>query len=182
MVRRSFCHRQVDVTRDDAERFNHAGLQCVHQPPVLMRLHLLHCRGGIVGIGVRSPLMGLLKSADEKQQRADAKAEAEFWSSPVGRARTAHNDGDLFFQVEIPHSKVKADVPMTAGRNAKVAYASGGTDTLSGIVAEGWRLVNSGWVYVQTGQESRDKFLASGQQTVTRGEVVGIYLFERSGR
>lgn len=124
--------------------------------------------------------MGLLKSAEEKQQKADAKAEAEFWSSPVGRARAAFTDGDLFFQVEIPHSQIKNDAPMTAGRNAKVRYASGGTDTLSGIVSEGWHLISSGWVYVQTGQESRDKFLASGQQVVTRGDVVGIYLFERA--
>jgi hypothetical protein len=36
---------------------------------------------------------------------------------------------------------------------------------------------SSAAVFIETGQSSRDRFLASGQQTVVNGEVVGIYLF-----
>lgn len=124
--------------------------------------------------------MGLLKSAEEKQQRADDKAAQEFLLSPIGQARTAFADGDRFFQLELPHSQVKGVVAAMVGVTSQIKHAGGGTDTLGAVAAEGWRLINSGWVYVQTGQESRDKFLASGQQIVTRGEVVGIYLFERA--
>jgi hypothetical protein len=34
-------------------------------------------------------------------------------------------------------------------------------------------------VYLETGQNSRNKFLSSGQQVVTTGQVIGIYLFRR---
>lgn len=50
-------------------------------------------------------------------------------------------------------------------------------DLLGQIEQVGWRLEQASWVYVQTGQNSRDKFLASGQQVVVTGEVIGIFLF-----
>lgn len=115
------------------------------------------------------------------QVRAKASgAEVPFWETPIGRARKAFADGDRYFQLELPHSQVKGMVGMMLGVSTEIKHAAGGTDTLGAVAAEGWRLVNSGWVYVQTGQESRERLLASGQQFVTRGEVVGIYLFERS--
>lgn len=124
--------------------------------------------------------MAFRKSEDEKKQAAADKAKKAFLASPVGLARTAFSNGDMFFQVEIAHSKIKNNILSDAGRHANVQHANGGTDTLGEIVREGWHLISSGWVYVETGQESRDKFLSSGQQVVTRGEVVGIYLFERA--
>jgi len=121
------------------------------------------------------------RTKDELKARARArKTQPSFWDSPIGRARKAFADGDRYFQLELPHSQVKGMVAAMLGVTTEIKHAAGGTDTLGAVVAEGWRLLNSGWVYVQTGQESREKFLASGQQFVTRGEVVGIYLFERS--
>lgn len=126
--------------------------------------------------------MGFRKTEDEKKIAAAEKAERDFWKSPIGQARQAFTDGDRYFQLELPHSQVKGIVAAMVGVSSHVQHSTGGTDTLGAVAAEGWRLINSGWVYVQTGQESRDKFLASGQQIVTKGEVVGIYLFERIER
>jgi len=53
----------------------------------------------------------------------------------------------------------------------------GAPDVLGQIEDLGWRLDHASWVFTETGQSSRDKFLASGQQTVVTGEVIGIYLF-----
>lgn len=133
---------------------------------------------------VYPPLEEELVRKREEEQRAtattkEARDEHAYWQSPIGRARQAFSDGDHYFQLELPHSQVKGMVAAMVGVSTQIKHSAGGTDTLGAVVAEGWRLVSSGWVYVQTGQESRDKFLASGQQIVTRGEVVGIYLFER---
>jgi ribosomal protein S27E len=40
-------------------------------------------------------------------------------------------------------------------------------------------LLHADWICIQTGQNSRDKFMASGQHVVVTGEVIGIYLFRR---
>jgi hypothetical protein len=50
---------------------------------------------------------------------------------------------------------------------------------LGRIELAGWRLEHANWVYVETGQNSRNKFLSTGQQVVTTGQVMGIYLFRR---
>jgi hypothetical protein len=52
--------------------------------------------------------------------------------------------------------------------------------TMNSIAREGWRLVNGSFVFHETGSESRDKFLASGQHVAVRGAVVGYYLFARN--
>ena len=108
-----------------------------------------------------------------------SKEEAEFWESPVGRARAAKHYRSTFFQIEIPHETISGytNLGWAAGNHQVRRQHQGATDTLGEIEAEGWRLEHASWVYVQTGQNSRDKFLASGQQTVVLGEVVGMYLF-----
>jgi hypothetical protein len=40
--------------------------------------------------------------------------------------------------------------------------------------------VQSSYVFVQTGEDSRDKFMASGQRTAIKGKIVGVYLFRRA--
>jgi hypothetical protein len=52
-------------------------------------------------------------------------------------------------------------------------------DVLNSVCHEGWDLVNGSFVFVEEGQQSRDKFLASGQNVATKGPVVGYYLFRR---
>lgn len=53
--------------------------------------------------------------------------------------------------------------------------------TLDAIERQGWKLEHAGYVFRVTGSESRDKFLASGQQEAVSGEIIGIYLFRASG-
>jgi len=51
---------------------------------------------------------------------------------------------------------------------------------LNSVCREGWDLVNGSFVFHELGSESRDKFMASGQNVAVRGTIVGYYLFERS--
>ncbi len=51
------------------------------------------------------------------------------------------------------------------------------SNVIQSIEEEGWRLEHVGYVYRITGSQSRDKFIASGQQEAVSGEIVGIYLF-----
>jgi hypothetical protein len=40
--------------------------------------------------------------------------------------------------------------------------------------------VNGSFVFVETGQQSRDKFMSSGQNVSVAGATIGYYLFRRS--
>ncbi len=51
---------------------------------------------------------------------------------------------------------------------------------LNSVCREGWELVNGSFVFVETGQESRDKFLSYGQNVAIKGTTVGYYLFRRT--
>lgn len=121
------------------------------------------------------------KAAADAQQAAEGAARA--WAaSPPGQAQAAYQNGDGFFQVEIPHSQFRGFANLmwsSSGTSSRQVHRGGATDVLSAVEAQGWRLEHASWVYVQTGQNSRDKFLASGQHVVVSGDVVGIYLFRR---
>lgn len=74
-------------------------------------------------------------------------------------------------------------------QKAIIAPMMGGTTTqaetdasadLNAIVNEGWELLNGSVTFVQTGEESRDKFMASGQQVAVSGHVMACYLFRRA--
>lgn len=115
------------------------------------------------------------KALEEQQRAADA-----YWTSPVGQAQRARDEGARFFQIELPHSTVSGYANLmwsAAGTSQTVIQHGGAPDVLGQIEEVGWRLENVSHVFMETGQSSRDKFLASGQQTVVQGKVVGIYLF-----
>ncbi|BBY43418.1 hypothetical protein [Mycolicibacterium celeriflavum] len=135
--------------------------------------------------------MAFFKEKTEEERAADAarkaaaaakRAEQAFWASPQGLATTAFKRGDEFFQVEIPHSSVTGftNAAFNSATAGKIRRQLTRTDLLGQIEEAGWRLEHADWVYIQTGQNSRDKFLASGQHVVVTGEVVGIYLFRRN--
>jgi hypothetical protein len=86
-------------------------------------------------------------------------------------------------QLEIPHSSVTGftNAAFNSATVGKIRQKLTRTDLLGQIEEAGWRLEHADWVYIQTGQNSRDKFLASGQHVVVTGEVIGIYLFRRDG-
>lgn len=122
--------------------------------------------------------MALFKSADEKQAAATDAAERAYWESPVGQAKLAHQRGDAVFQLAMPLRGQKAViVPMAGGTS--VATEKDWTAELNEVVSVGWDLVNGSVVFVQTGQESREKFMASGQNVAISGQVIGYYLFKR---
>lgn len=50
---------------------------------------------------------------------------------------------------------------------------------LNAVCREGWDLVSGSFVFVEQGQQSRDKFMSSGQNVAIKGETVGYYLFRR---
>lgn len=135
--------------------------------------------------------MGWGKTEEEKAKEAQSKAaaratrdreraEAAYWASPVGQADQAKREGARFFQVEIPHKSVTGYANAmwsSTGVHQRQTNYRGAPDVLGQIEDLGWRLDHASWVFTETGQSSRDKFLASGQQTVVTGEVIGIYLF-----
>ncbi|GAA5158953.1 MULTISPECIES: hypothetical protein [Amycolatopsis] len=50
---------------------------------------------------------------------------------------------------------------------------------LNPVCREGWDLVNGSFVFVEQGQQSRDKLMSSGQNVAVKGQTVGYYLFKR---
>jgi hypothetical protein len=53
------------------------------------------------------------------------------------------------------------------------------TAVLNAVCREGWEIVSADFPFVMTGQQSRDKFLASGQDVAIAGTVLGYYVFKR---
>ena len=52
-------------------------------------------------------------------------------------------------------------------------------DVLNSVCREGWELITGSFVFVEEGQQSRDKFMSSGQNVAIKGSVIGYYLFKR---
>jgi hypothetical protein len=102
-----------------------------------------------------------------------------FLASPAGQARTAFERGDQLFQFEIDVKNTQAVViPMvTATTNTS---STDPVEILNSVCHEGWELVNGSFVFHELGSESRDKFMASGQNIAVKGTVIGYYLFRRS--
>lgn len=119
------------------------------------------------------------KAVREAEKRAERERKA-FEESPPGQARTAFGRGDGYFEIEMDlrdtgslnsHGLTRLD----GHRQDK----TGRTDALSLVEAEGWSLIQASHMFVQTGEDSRDKILRSGQRTAVKGKIVGIYLFRR---
>jgi hypothetical protein len=52
-------------------------------------------------------------------------------------------------------------------------------DVLNEVAKIGWELANGSVTFIEQGQQSRDKFLSSGQNVAIKGTTVGYYLFKR---
>lgn len=111
------------------------------------------------------------RTAREDQRQA-------FSASPMGRARRAFERGDSVFQVAIDVMNQQAIIVAMVGSNT-LQRTSDPTDILNSVCREGWELVNGSFVFVERGQQSRDKFMASGQNVAIKGMTVGYYLFRR---
>lgn len=131
--------------------------------------------------------MAFLKKTEEEKAgeaaaREDKQREREqaaFMASPVGQARTAFEQGDRVFQVEFEVMKQTAEIVAMMG-SFNTSKANSPTAVLNAIVAEGWELINGSFVFVVQGEQSRDKFMSSGQNVAVKGATVGYYLFRRA--
>jgi hypothetical protein len=134
------------------------------------------------------PLIGR-KSEEEKAAAAAAKqaqkteeaierARQAFWASAPGQARVAYERGDEVFQCAFDVMAQQAVVvAMTGAHTTKTTNDP--TEILNAVCCEGWELLTGSFVFVEQGSESRDKFLASGQNVAVKGATVGYYLFKR---
>jgi hypothetical protein len=117
---------------------------------------------------------------ESQRRRATADKEArEFAASPVGRARASFARGDEVFQYSIDVMSQQAIIVVMVG-SATAKRTSDPSDVLNAVSREGWELVNGSFVFVEEGQQSRDKFMASGQNVAIKGTTVGYYLFKRN--
>lgn len=123
----------------------------------------------------------------ERETKAREKLRQQFFASPAGQARIAFEQGEQIFQFEASVKSMTAVVrPIGLGSRAigRETWTSrlshGPVATLNAVSNEGWELVNGSFVFVETGQSSRDKFMSSGQQVAVAGTVVGYYLFKRN--
>ena len=120
---------------------------------------------------------------EKERQRAAAeaaKAQAAFENSPVGRASAAFNAGARFFQIEIEVSSLTGYASAFGSSSNSVNHRGDASDVLGQIEEVGWRLEHAGWVFIETGATSTNRVLSTGQGTVTKGNVTGVYLFRRA--
>ncbi len=120
------------------------------------------------------------KQAAAEQKRA-ADAEAAFRATPRGRARTARETGDGFFEYTGSLAETSRTVMGVLGGTSTSSghrrRMTSHTDVLAQIEDEGWKLEHVGYVFEPTGTVSRDKAFSSGQTSTTSGKIVGVYLF-----
>jgi hypothetical protein len=127
--------------------------------------------------------------AELKRQQQEAKAQRQreeafhrawnaFCASPAGHARKAFEAGDHVFQYSIDVMNQRAIIVAMVGSTTSARTADP-TAVLNSVCREGWELVNGDFVFVMTGQQSRDKFMSSGQNVAVAGTVAGYYLFKR---
>ncbi len=97
----------------------------------------------------------------------------------MGQAEVAYQRGDAFFQVDIDVARL-AGTASAFGGSVNRVKPGGKPDLLGQIEDVGWHLEHAGYVFIETGSTSSNRMLSTGQGTVTRGMVRGIYLFRRN--
>ena len=94
------------------------------------------------------------------------------------RARYTEN-GQMFFQYVANISEIKGKASDWSYSQSTSINRTHATDTLGQIEEMGWHLEHVGYVFVETGEISRNKVTSSGAVTRTEGYVEGVYLFRR---
>ncbi|MGE5291988.1 MAG: hypothetical protein ACM3ML_33355 [Micromonosporaceae bacterium] len=124
------------------------------------------------------------KRAEEREAEARKHAESAekarraFLNTPAGRARTAFERGDQVFQYAIDVMSQQAVIVAMMG-STTTQTTTDPVEILNSVCREGWDLVNGSFVFIEQGQQSRDKFMSSGQNVAIKGATVGYYLFRR---
>ena len=145
------------------------------------------------------------RKEEEERRREEEKRRKAWEGTDHGRAQLAYDAGELFFQMQRVVSTTRGETPWMAGASSVSAEADQSANvrtgtSLASLVSEldakstddlpitqtlavveniGWTLVHVGYTYRETYSKSRDRFLASGQQTAKSGEIVAVYLFRR---
>jgi hypothetical protein len=114
----------------------------------------------------------------ERQDSQQAKERQQFLSTPVGQAQLAFERGDHVFQYAHDVMSQAAVIVAMIG-SATNKKTTDPSQILNAVCNQGWELVNGSFVFVEQGQQSRDKFLSSGQNVAIKGTTVGYYLFKR---
>jgi hypothetical protein len=110
----------------------------------------------------------------EAEQKEREKQRQAFLSSPAGKAREAFERGDTVFQYSIDVHQTKATVLALTGAFRSSKETNDPTDVLNSVCHQGWEIVNGSFVFLELGSESRDKFIASGQQIAVKGTISPI--------
>lgn len=122
------------------------------------------------------------KQAEEDARRQAAEAAeqqhqaAAFARSPVGLATAARQQGQQLLQILLPLAQL-------TGASSNLGSADNQLTSLmqSGVLDEiekvGWRLESADAVFTQTGATSSSRVLSTGEGTVTRGTIYGLYIF-----
>ena len=118
------------------------------------------------------------KKDREAARRREEQERAEFLGTPVGQAQSTYDDGGHVFQYSLDVMNQSAVIVSMIG-SATTKRTSDPSEVLNAVCAQGWELVNGSFVFVHEGEQSRDKFLSSGQNVATKGRIVGFYLFRR---
>jgi len=116
---------------------------------------------------------------EERRTQAERAAREKYLASPAGKAETAYQDGQMFFQFTANITQIEgrsSDWNLSQSTRTRQFSA---TDTLGQIEEIGWQLEHVGYVFVETGEVARAKAMTSGSVTRTQGYVEGIYLFRR---
>ena len=119
-------------------------------------------------------------AAEAAEQARQQEAQRQAWlASPVGRAVTAREAGDGFFEIQLQVGVSRRGVGWGSPDWEEERSTTAHTDVLSAIEAEGWRLEHVGYFFMPTGESTADRFLGTGQNIAVSGETVGAYLFRR---
>jgi hypothetical protein len=118
------------------------------------------------------------ETQERKRAQKIEKVRRAFFTTPPGEARLAFEAGDQVFQYSIDVMNQQAIIVAMSGSTTS-KKESDPTAVLNLVCNEGWELVNGSFVFVEQGQQSRDKFMSSGQNVAIKGSIVGYYLFRR---
>ena len=120
------------------------------------------------------------EALEAKQAKEKTEAQHRAWlTTPLGMATSAKESGNGFFEIELEIGSSKRSVSFGSGDFGK-HKKSDFSGLLSQIEDAGWTLEHVGYYFMITGETSRDKFLASGQNTAVNGKTMGVYLFRNT--
>jgi len=113
----------------------------------------------------------------EQEHLQDEWKRRNYPNTPVGRAEAAMRNGDRFFQLAIAISELNGPDSSFGSSSNQLQSTGRAPDVLGQIEELGWRLEHVGYVFIETGSTSTDRVFSTGEGTVTKGQVQGIYLF-----